>query len=249
MSSLPSFVRSSTKFFDSGKESWPEPENSIARPCELRFKKTQCWEVKGPALDLFIEIAPAIDKLIENNQEMIEQGEPKSRGLSFNIWMEGSKPSSARPIIVFSSRSRRQRSFAKALLKDSGILDKHPHVSIKALDRMPAIRQGKALTNSHLSLGANRDDVHIVDPSSEPFGAQICYGNSHFATMLGIVYLDGKQHAIIPQHPRFDDHDEAYDHIPSKDEELEFDEDSDVDNADSVEVTSAGTQLHFAFSL
>lgn len=49
-------------------------------------------------------------------------------------------------------------------------------------------------------------------------------------SMLGIVYLDGMQHAIVPQHPRFDHHNEEYDQFSSKDEEFEFDEDSDVDD-------------------
>ncbi|KAL9608781.1 MAG: hypothetical protein Q9167_006404 [Letrouitia subvulpina] len=225
-------------FFDSKKESWPEPEKSIGRPCELHFKNTKCWEVVGPVLEIFNEIAPAIDKLIEDNQELLDQGEPKSRGIGFAMWMEGSKPSSARPVIVFSSRSRRQRSYAKALLKESSILDKHPGVLIKALDKMPAIRYAQPL-KPHLSdSAASRLDVFMTDPSSEPFGARITFGDSEAATMLGMVYLNGKQHALVPQHPRFDHYDEELDVLLAKDELLEFDEDSDMDETELVEITS-----------
>ncbi|KAI4161813.1 MAG: hypothetical protein LQ342_004504 [Letrouitia transgressa] len=237
-SSLPSLVRSSTIFFDSKKENWPEPEKSIGRPCELLFKNTECWEVVGPVLDIFNKIAPAIDKLIEDNQELLEQGEPKSRGISFAMWMEGSKPSSARPVIVFCSRSRRQRSYAKALLKESSILDKHPGVSIKALDKMPAIRHAQSLKSHLSSSAASRLDIFMTDPSSEPFGAQITFGDSEAATMLGMVYLNGKQHALIPQHPRFDHYDEELDVLPDKEELLEFDEDSDMDETVLIEITS-----------
>ncbi|KAI4211384.1 MAG: hypothetical protein LQ351_005810 [Letrouitia transgressa] len=186
-SSLPSLVRSSTMVFDSKKESWPEPEKSIGRPCELRYKNTECWEAVGPVLEIFNEIAPAIDKLIEDNQELLEQGEPKSRGISFAMWMEGSKPSSARPVIVFSSRTRRQRSYAKTLLKESSILDKHPGVSVKALDKMPAIRHAQPLKPPLSGSAASRLDIFMTDPSSEPFGARITFGDSEAATMLGTV--------------------------------------------------------------
>ena len=246
-SSLPALVRSGTMLFDSKKESWPNPEDSVGRPCELRFKDTQCWEATGPALAVFNLVAPAVDKLIEDNMELLEQGEPKSSGISFNMWMEGSKRSSARPVIVFSSKSRRQRTCAKALLKDSGILDKHPNVSIKALDRMPAIHQAKSLP--HIPSWRNHStlDVFLNDRVSEPVGAQISFGDSKFATMMGIVYLNGKQHALIPQHPRFNYDREDLNSACEKDQLLEFDEDSEIDEFDFVEITSAGRFLYHVF--
>lgn len=247
-SSLPSLVRSGTMLFDSKKENWLNPEESIGRPCELRFKNTECWEAKGPALAVFNQIAPAIDKLVEDNMELLEQGEPKSSGISFNMWMEGSKTSSARPVIVFSSRSRRQRTCAKALLKDSGILDKHPSISIKALDKMPAIHQAKSLSHAPSRYDYNNTlDVFLNEPASEPFGAQISFGDSKLATMLGIVHLNGKQHALIPQHPRFNHNREDLNNTCAKDELLEFDEDSEIDETDFVEITSAGKSLSWLF--
>ena len=239
-SSLPSLVRSSTMFFESKKHGWPEPEKSVGRPCELKFRRTECWEVTGPALDLFNRVAPAIDKLLEDNQELLEQGEPKPRGISFNMWMEGSKPSTAQPLIVFSSKSRRQRSYAKALLKESGILHDQPAVSVKALDKMPAVHQAKPLSPSHCSTQESLLNLYMTDPSSEPFGAQISFGNSQLATMLGMVDLNGKPHALVPQHPRFDYRTEELECPATKDELLEFDEDSDFD-ADEVEITSTAS--------
>ena len=234
--------------FESKKESFPNPEDSIGRPCELRFKNTECWEAKGPALIVFNQIAPAVDKLIEDNMELLEQGEPKSSGISFNMWMEGSKPSSARPVIVFSSRSRRQRTCAKALLKDSGILDKHPSISVKALDKMPAIHQAKSLRQIPFPQNYSTLDVFLNDPASEPFGAQISFGDSKCATMLGMVNLNGKQHALIPQHPRFNYDREDLDNTCEKEQLLEFDEDSEIDETDLVEITSTGTSLYYDLS-
>ncbi|KAL8824110.1 MAG: hypothetical protein Q9191_005290 [Dirinaria sp. TL-2023a] len=228
--------------FNTRKESWSDPEQSVGRPCELKFKGTECWEVVGPALDVFNKVAPAIGKLLADNQELLEQGEPKPRVTSFNMWMVGSRPSSAQPVIVFSSKSRRQRIYAKTLLEQSGLLKEYPGVSIKTLDKMPAVHQAAALAPDFSRVGQSGLDVFMTDPSSEPFGAQISFGDSKIATMMGLVMLNGKRHALIPQHPRFDYHDEDVETLPTKDELLEFDEDSDVDDDDHLaEITSTAT--------
>ena len=242
--SLPSLVRSSTMLFNTRKETWSEPEKSVGRPCELKFKGTECWEVIGPALDVFNKIAPDIDRLLADNQELLEQGEPKPRVVSFNMWMVGSKTSSAQPVIVFSSKSRRQRLYAKTLLEQSGLLKEYPGVSIKTLDKMPAVHQAAAVESDFSRMGQSGLDVFMSDPSSEPFGAQISFGDSKIATMLGLVMLNGKRHALIPQHPRFDYHDDDVETLPTKDQLLEFDEDSDIDDDyDLAEVTSTGKLL------
>lgn len=225
-------------FFDSKKPSWLDPERSTGRRSELKFKGTECWEVTGPALDVFNKLAPAIDKLLADNQESLEQGESKPRGVMFNMWMEGRKPSSAQPVIVFSSKSRRQRSYAKMLLKQSGILADYPGISIKALDRMPAVYQAQSLVSQPVCTVDNHLDVFMTDPLAEPFGGQISFGDSKIATMLGLVMLHGQPHALIPQHPRFDFHDEDLDTLPPKDHILEFDEESEVDEKDLAEITS-----------
>lgn len=137
--SLSDFGRSSSMIFASKKESWPEPEQSIGRPCVQKMRGTECWEVVGPALELMQKLSPHIKRLLEDNGGLLEQGEDRPMVVAFNMWMEGSKPTSAEPIIVFSSKSRRQRSFAKALLKQSGLLADQLHIQIKTLDIMPAV--------------------------------------------------------------------------------------------------------------
>ncbi len=44
----------------------------------------------------------------------------------------------AEPTLVFSSKSRRKRRHAKALLKDSKLLDAYPGVRVKTQEKMPA---------------------------------------------------------------------------------------------------------------
>ena len=226
--------------FDSSKVRWADPEESVGRPCELKFKTTHCWEVTGPALDIFNKLAPAIGKLLEDNQELLEQGEPKPRVVSFNMWMKGSKPSSAQPVIVFSSKSPRQRRYARSLLKDSGLLQEYPGIMIKALDKMPAVLQARPPRPAPPLIADNSLDVYMTDRSSELFGAQISFGDSKIATALGIVIVNGEQRILVPQHPRFTYHDEDSENLPTKDQLLEFDEDSEDDEDGLFEITSAG---------
>ena len=125
-------------FFEKPKPIWPEPELSIDRECPI-INGLRCWQVKGPALVAMNDLCAPIAQLLDKHCEALEQGEPKPRAIAFNMWMVGSSPQSAHPTIIFSSKSLRQRTFAKALLKESHLLDKYPGMRIKTLDRVPAI--------------------------------------------------------------------------------------------------------------
>ena len=183
----------------SSKGKWPEPEKSIGRPCDWKIKGTHCWEVAGPARDVCNKLAPEIHKLLTDNVERLEQGEANPGFIAFNMWMEGSIPSSAHPILVFASKSRRQRSNAKSLLKESNLLDGYPGISIKTLDRMPAVLSVEARTPQHgsMSLGDNNLDVSMIDRSSELCGAPISLGNSKLAIAMGIVIINDEQRVLI----------------------------------------------------
>ena len=222
---------------------------STGRSCQLKFKNTECWEVVGPARELFDSIASAIDKLLEDNQESLEQGESKPRGISFNMWMEGSKPSSAQPIIVFSSKSRRQRLYAKALLKQSEILAGHSGVAIKALDKMPAVHQSKSLASDPSPLADRSRDIFMTNPSAEAIGAQISFGKSKIATLLGTVEISGRNYALVPQHPRFDTIDRDLDTLSGEDHLLEFDDESEVEDDNLADITSTGKCFYFAIHM
>lgn len=126
--------------FDTKSLPWPNPQESIGKKC-LSLPNIHCWQVTGPALDIMEKLSLPIMALLDKNHELLEQGESKPRAISFNMWMIGSCPSSAVPTIVFSSRSRRQRTYAKSLLKESKLLDDYPGVRIKTLDKVPAIYQ------------------------------------------------------------------------------------------------------------
>ena len=203
------------------------------------MKGTVCWETVGPALEIMQKLSPSIKKLLEDNQELLEQGEDRPRVVAFNMLMEGSKPSSAQPIIVFSSKSRRQRTYAKALLKQSGLLAEYPSIQLRTLDKMPAVYQ--AADEGQSSDVAEKDDknVYIFDQSNADCGALISFGSSKLATLTAVFRIGFRWYGLSAQHARF-----KYPQEPrsptTTDEVLAFDDDSDYENGDIAVATSKG---------
>ena len=225
--------------FESKKESWPEPEKSIGRPCVQKMRGTECWEVVGPALELMQKLSPDIKRLLEDNRELLEQGEDRPRVVAFNMWMEGSKPASAQPIIVFSSKSRRQRSFAKALLRQSGLLAGQPHIQIKTLDKMPAVyRAAEGKSNSETRIIDDKG-VYVLGQSTGTCGVLISFGNSKLSTLTATFKLGDVWYGMSAQHPRLNYPQEPESPTSAVDF-LAFDEDSDEEVDDIATATSKG---------
>ena len=242
--SLSDFGRSSSMIFDSKKESWPEPEKSIGRPCVQKMRGTECWEAVGPALELMERLSGEIKRLLEDNQELLEQGEDRPRVVAFNMWMEGSKPSSAKPIIVFSSKSKRQRSFAKVLLKDSGLLAEHPSIQIKTLDKMPAVHRAAEESAAAHAGDKGDNNVYLLNGSRESCGALIRLGHpSRTATLTATFKIGDTWYGMSVQHARFDDLQEPESPTTS-DEILAFDDDSDDEVDDLATATSKGESVY-----
>ncbi|KAL8950886.1 MAG: hypothetical protein Q9222_003103 [Ikaeria aurantiellina] len=101
---------------------------------------------------------------------------------------------------------------------------------------MPAIRQGKSRASSDPPSAASELDIFMIDPSSEPLGAPISFGNTQLATLTGVAFLNGKQHVLVPQHPRFDYHQEISEVLHMKNQLLEFDEDSDAEEDEDIDI-------------
>ena len=253
-------TKSMPLIFDHKSSVWPYPEQSIGEEC-LRVGGLKCWLPIGPALAAFEVLSKDLQDLLDKHKDALKQGEAKPRAISFSMWMIGSKPESSNPTIVFSSRSLRQRAFAKALLKDSKLLDQYPGVRIKALDRMPAIyRAGSQEPDTIETTDDIIDDVHnddseeeavyMVDNSRGSCGALIAFGRSQLATMGGTLLINGTYYGISAQHGRYKFLEEPED-AANEDNSLCFDDDSDTEDSDLdnlVEITSKGKQrsLHTA---
>ena len=238
--------------FDHKNAAWPDSEQSIGEEC-LSVGDLRCWLPIGPALTAFEVLAKDLQKLLDKHKDALKQGEPKPRGISFNMWMIGSKPESSNPTIVFSSKSLRQRAFAKALLKDSKLLDDYPGIKIKTLERMPAIyRAGSQESDTVETTGVSIDNVHnddseeeavyMVDDSRGSCGALIAFGHLRLATMGGTLLINGTYYGISAQHGRYKFLEEPED-AANEDDILCFDDDSDTEDSDLenlVEITSRG---------
>lgn len=228
--------------FEVKKPSWPNPQDSIGQEClNVKFVNgLRCWQVVGPALEVMEKLCVPIKDLLDKHQELLEQGESKPRAMSFEMWMLGALPTSAQPTIVFSSKSKRQRTYAKVLLKKSKLLDEYPSLQIKALDRMPAVYQSAERVPEANTSIASDNDVFLADESCEPCGALITFGHAKMATMGGVLLINGVHYGISAQHARHRPLAELEDNVPDSGP-LCFDDDSDIENDDLMDITSAAS--------
>ena len=237
------FRQSIPSILTASKSTWPDPERSIGRECS-KISGLRCWEATGPALEIMNKLSIPIKEMLDNYQEILEQGELKPRAVSFHMWMIGTVASAANPTIVFSSKSRRQRTFAKVLLKESKLLDNYPGIRIKTLDKAPAIYQA---ADSNLNVDGEEvsdDGIYMVDDSRGVCGSLVAFGNSKLATMGGVILIDNVHYGFSAQHARFDYIRERQCLTSEPADAPCFDDDSDSEYCDLIETTSRGTKSH-----
>ena len=224
--------------FDSKNSAWPDPEQSIGEECKS-FSGQKCWQVVGPALEAMEKLSLPIKELLDKHQEILEQGEPKPRAISFDMWMVGSTSVSAAPTLVITSKSRRQRTYAKVLVKESKLLNIYPGMKIKTLDKAPAILRAAQQVRDDPLDDILDDGIYMIDDSRGYCGALIAFGRSRLATMGSVLLINGIQYGFSAQHARFGSLQET--EIGSNESEsLCFDDDSDSEEFDLVDITSRG---------
>ena len=253
-------AKSIPSMFDNKASTWPDPEQSIGKEC-LSIGELRLWLPIGPALAVYELLSKDLKDLLDNHKDALKQGEPKPRSISFSMWMIGAKPKSSNPTIVFSSKSLRQRAVAKALLKDSKLLDDYPGVRIKTMEWNPAIYQagsqepytiettGDSIDNVHND-DSEEEAVYMIDDSRGSCGALIAFGRLRLATMGGTLLINGTYYGISAQHGRYKFLEEPED-AANEDNPLRFDDDSDTEDSELenlVEITSRGKHrsLHTA---
>ena len=213
------------------KTTWPNPEASIGLR-SINIDGRQCWEVRGPALAAMESLSGKVTNLLNSNQELPNKSDPKACTVSFNMWMIGYEPKSAEPTVVFSSRSASQRAAAKTLLKDSKLLDPYPGVKIKTLDRIPAVYHVKDFSRANFDENME-NDIFVMDSTRGPCGSSITVGDQRHATLGGIITINGLYYGVSAQHIRYKIQVEDGESVP-----LRFDEDSDTEADDFVQITS-----------
>lgn len=100
---------------------WSNPQQSTGRLI-LTFGEKNIWEAKGPALDAFQELKPAVDDYL--NAQLGTTSHPLYR-----VFMTGQTAEIARPTIIFyfsKSGYSKDARFTRSAFKKSGILDTYP---------------------------------------------------------------------------------------------------------------------------
>ena len=130
---------------------WPDPEDSIGGFC-VQIGRKCCWEPTGPALVAFKELSVKIEELFRTHKELIIECEEISWSLKFLMWMVGRTEKTAKPTIVFASKSKPSRLKALHLVKQSNLLAEYPGIALKALEVMPAIPRASSLQATEIRM-------------------------------------------------------------------------------------------------
>ena len=235
---LPTLLRAATFKLESKNHCWPQPELSIGQK-RANVSGLDCWEVAGPALALWKEIAKPIAKVLDENRELIEQGESKPRPILLRMWMIGRNIESATPNLVIVSRSRRQRKAAKAFLNQSQIMADHPEVSIQTREEIAPVFRSKGYGGSRAGDPPTDSSIHVVEAPNGPCGALLSVGSDRTTTLSGVIVIRGKYYALMAQHACLDDQ-MSTGESEEQSNSCGFDEDSDDDSIEDVEITSRG---------
>ena len=221
----------------SEKSCWQYSADAFGPLC-TQVGAQSCWFVAGPALALHDSIAAQVDDFLSRNQEEIIRGEAKATMVCWNLYMVGNNPTTARPMLVITSKSSRQRQYAKALLKESKLLEDYPAIRIRTVAKVPAQLKGGS-TSSATSNSSFGSSIFLAPGSLTLSGALVSVGGKGLATVGGIVKIGATFYGFTAHHPglgisRWEEEDSA--------DFYDFDEDSDSDDdEDIVDTTGKGS--------
>lgn len=116
------------------KIAWPEPHLSIGEQWCIVGKNT-CWQAFGPALYLVETLLVPIKILLEARHEDLLTGVCVPRCMCIDLYMIGRSVEKARPTVIFSSESKVQRQRAMKLVRESGLMHRHPAVVLGDVSR------------------------------------------------------------------------------------------------------------------
>lgn len=228
-----------TGFLKHKNSCWPDPEASIGREC-MNIQSYVCFEAKGPALDIFLKLAPQIQVLLDDHRDGCFMGcEEQPRTISYHIWMVGHQRPKAKPTLIISSKSKSQRLAAKDLIRDSGLLDQFPGVQLKTLDKRPAVLQADYV-NSFMAVDRNDNTLYVIGTPTNPCGALLTLGSRRKATLGGVIIIGGQYYGMTALHRQHCEDQET----ESQDDDgkiIAFDDDSDLEQEEPIDVMSKGS--------
>jgi len=233
-----------------GRQAWPEPEKSIGTACcRVGKSKLQCWEAKGPALELTQNLVSDVRKHLDCKTDYIFGRKSVRPPLILGIYMVGKSIGDARPFLVISCSQDEPRERAIKLIKRSKILNQFEENGGVRLreQRRPPISLGPVTLASGISTQemATRDAAKVFyDPHQGALGSSIqlyiqisnkhgmlC---QHKAALGCFLWFRGRYLAFTAAHPFLD-----LPLSPDSDEESEldfpFEDESEISSFESDE--------------
>lgn len=224
------------------KPVWKNPELSVGSKSETRIGGMNCYEAVGEVCRAFLDVAGSIKILLDDNKDELERGEQKQSTVAFYIFMIGSDPRQSQPTIIFASRSKRQRTMAKVLVKEQDLLARYPGIRLETLPQLPAVPRAPSKpsasyekqTGSYESMEGEQT-CEIVGKPDYLCGALLQCGESQ-ATLGGIIRIGSRLYGTTAFHAGLS--------MPNEEEEpageLVFDMVFDSDSEEDFDATSHG---------
>jgi hypothetical protein len=250
-----SWTRLRASFGLKSKPSWPDPELSIGI-WHRKMGMSDCWEAKGPAREEYGRLSKDIKRILDERIELLNEGEPVSKMVTFSLYMTGRKRTNARPTVIFCCERPLPRRRARDLIKENGIMEKYPgwilgDSSFPPEFDEPLLRLAFEDTKTSVGfVGSGDGRTVLYRPSDRAYGIEVFikgYRDQSVirrATVGGIVRADDRYYGLTVAHA-FSEAEPSTELLNKVDFEFDLDdsgEESDLDEEGLVEETSRGSQ-------
>lgn len=190
---------------------WLDPEKSVGHYI-CKDKWVNIWEAIGPALEVFLIVAPRIKAYLDNALE------PISSRVTWSMYMIGRAPNLASPSIMFFCEVPGHRREARNTIKESGILNGYPGIKTGDLPRPPGfvhelvdLGAGEQLGHNGVEMIGNM--MALTSKGRSACGSEIFVGAnggnssslSAAATIGGVIrigesyYYTTAAHSLLPK--------------------------------------------------
>jgi hypothetical protein len=170
------------------------------------------WEATGLARETYSPLSKEIKRILEDRIEFLDEGKPVPKIVTFSLYMTSWKTTSARPTIIFCCEWPLPRWRAHDLIKENGILDKHPSWALGDSSFPPEFDQALirlALEDHKHSIAIPDDNIECVvlyRPSDKTHGIEVFLkgysgkADLRRATVSGIVRAEDRYYGLTIAH-------------------------------------------------
>lgn len=232
------------------KRKWLDPQSSIDFPCGA-LGGVPCWTVKGEAKGVFEEIEDGIKKLLEDHMDDITECQLTVETFGWCMYMRGRNESDAEPVLLFECLDGKTRTKVVDIVRRSKLwkftIKKHPALRLASSSRGP---QGSGSAAEIPDISDASGVVYCDGTLHNLCGVQIYVDLSQAssppsfrkATLGGLILVDDVLHGMTVAH-LFKDTPQAQTYLEETNDEFTFEDDSDMEDDISIDVTSRGMSM------